>query len=326
MEISLFQSKKNIINLIIKDHVIRLVELKSKDPLTTKRTEERYLPTNILKDGKIVDTVKFKEILTDCVKKWGLKNKQVRFTVPDAYVVTRKISIPSTVLDDEIVGHLYLELGSSIHLPFDDPVFDVHVLSREEEKTEVILFASPEAVVMEYAEILEENKMVPIAADISPLCLYRLYYHFQLVEEGDNLLFVHFDLSSITLSIFQHDVPLFVRTVNIPQDLKMWEVSRTSSTIEWSGDIVQFNVFLEDFITEVQRVTNFFRYSLNQGDQEINKLVLFGDHPNLPLVESKLKERTNLTLTTVENDVKTQDQEVVDNRYYYGLGLALKEV
>ena len=326
MEISLFQTKKNIINLIIKDHVIRLVELKSTNPLTTKRTEERYLPPNILKDGKIVETVKFKDILTECVKKWGLKNKQVSFTVPDAYVVTRKISIPSTVLDDEIVGHLYLELGSSIHLPFDDPVFDVHVLSREEEKTEVILFASPEAVVMEYAEMLEENKMVPIAADISPLCLYRLYYHFQLVEEGDNLLFVHFDLSSITISIFQHDVPLFVRTVNIPQDLKMWEVSRTSSTIEWSGDIVQFNVFLEDFITEVQRVTNFFRYSLNQGDQEINKLVLFGDHPNLPLVESKLKERTNLTLTTVEKDVKTQDQEVVDNRYYYGLGLALKEV
>ncbi|WP_096153183.1 MULTISPECIES: type IV pilus biogenesis protein PilM [Bacillus] len=326
MEISLFQSNKNIINLIIKDHVIRLIELKSTAPLTVKRLEERFLPLNIIKDGKIVDATKLKQIINELVKKWGLKNKQIRFTVPDAYVITRKVSIPSTVLDDEIVGHLYLELGASIHLPFDDPVFDVHILSRDEEKTEVILFASPEDMVMEYASLLEENKMVPIAADISPLCLYRFYHHFGNVNEGDNLLFIQFDLSSITLSIFKDNVPLFVRTVNLTQETKVWEVTRTNSSIEWTGDIVQFNVFLEDFITEIQRVMNFFRYSLNQGDQEVNKLVLFGDHPNLPLVESKLTERINATISTVENEVKTQDQEVVDARYYYGLGLALKEV
>ena len=326
MKISLFQPKKNIINLIIKDHAIRLVELKSTSPLIVKRTEEKFIPANILKDGKIVDQEKFKTLINDCSKKWGLKNKHVRFTVPDAFVITRKLSIPSAVLDDEIIGHLYLELGSTIHLPFDDPVFDVHVINRGEEKTDIILFASPEAVVMEYANILENNKMIPDAADISPLCLYRLYHHFDNIEDGDNLLFVHFDISGITLSIFKNHVPLLVRTVNLTPDTKVWEVSRTNTRIEWSGDIVQFNVFLEDFVTEVQRVMNFFRYSLNQGEEDVNKLILFGDHPNLPLVESKLKDKVNVKVTKLEQQVMTQDQEVVGESYYYGLGLALKEV
>ena len=37
--------------------------------------------------------------------------------------------IPAEVMDDEINGYLYLELGKSLHLPFEDPVFDTAVLS-----------------------------------------------------------------------------------------------------------------------------------------------------------------------------------------------------
>ncbi|WP_404428858.1 type IV pilus biogenesis protein PilM [Sutcliffiella horikoshii] len=326
MEFSFLQPKQNnFINIIIRDHVIRMVELKSLDPLTVKRTNERFLPPNIVRDGKIVDENIFRLILEECVEDWGLKRKHVRFVVPDQYVVTRKLTIPSNIMDDEIIGHLYLELGSTIHLPFEDPVFDVHVLHRSE-KTELVLFASPEEVVTQMSNLLEESKLKPAAADVSALCLYRLYYEFGQRNEQDHLLVVHFDVSCITLSIFVNHVPVFMRTVAFPQDMKVWEVSVTNTQLEWAGDIVQFNVFLEDFIVEVERIMNFFRYSLNQGNEEINRVLLHGDHPNFPLILSKLREKISVKVDTFEQDVYTQDQETVDPKYYYSLGLALKEV
>ncbi|QFT90058.1 Competence protein A [Bacillus sp. THAF10] len=326
MEFSFLQPKQNnFINLIIRDHVIRMIELKSMNPLVIKRTNERFLPPNLVKDGKIVDEEVFRLILEECVEDWGLKRKHVRFVVPDQYVVTRKLTIPSNIMDDEIIGYLYLELGSTIHLPFEDPVFDVHVLNRSE-KTELVLFASPEEVVTTYSMMLEEFKMKPAAADVSPLCLYRLYYEFGQRNEHDHLLIIHFDVSCITLSIFMDHVPVFMRTVAFPQDMKVWEVSLGNTQMEWAGDIVQFNVYLEDFASEVEKIMNFFRYSLNQGNEEIQRILLHGDHPNLPLILAKLKERMTVQVDSFEQDVYTQDQEAIDSRYYYPLGLALKEV
>jgi type IV pilus assembly protein PilM len=71
---------------------------------------------------------------------------------------------------------------------------------------------------------------------------------------------------------------------------------------------------------------NFFRYSLNQGTDEVKRVLLYGDHPNSPLVLAKLRERITVPVDTYEQDVYTQDQEVVDPKYYFPLGLALKEV
>ncbi|MCA1318749.1 pilus assembly protein PilM [Bacillus tianshenii] len=326
MEFSFLQPKhNNFINITFRDHVIRMVELKSLNPLTVKRTRERFLPPNIVRDGKIVDENIFRLIFEECVEEWGLKRKHVRFVVPDQFVVTRKLSIPSNVMDDEIIGHLYLELGSTIHLPFEDPVFDVHVLQRSE-KTDLVLFASPEEMVTQVSSIFEENKMKPTVADVSSLCLYRLYYEFGQRNENDHLLIIHFDISCITLSIFMKHAPVFVRTIAIPSDIKTWEVSETNTRMEWAGDIIQFNVFLEDFIKEVERIMNFFRYSLNQGTDEVKRVLLHGDHPNFPLVLAKLRERITVPVDTYEQEVYTQDQEVVDPKFYFPLGLALKEV
>src|SRR5690606_19109049 len=111
-------------NIIIKDHVIRYVGIKDSNPLVVQRFRERYLPKGIVIEGKIQDRETLTLILEECVADWGIKNKEVRFIIPDSFVVIRKTAIPADVEEDEISGFLYLELGASIHLPFEDPVID----------------------------------------------------------------------------------------------------------------------------------------------------------------------------------------------------------
>ena len=115
--------------------------------------------------------------------------------------------IPAEVMDDEIHGYLYLELGKSLHLPFEDPVFDTVVLSEKEDKKEILLFAAPEAAVLEYSQLFSDVKLRPLEAEVSPLALYRLYEYLGQAQAGEDLLMVQFDLNTICICIFEQDIP-----------------------------------------------------------------------------------------------------------------------
>ena len=74
--------KKKIINMTIKDHVVRFVELKQTHPPVISRFGERYLPKGIIHDGRIQDLETFETILEECVDDWKIAKRDVRFIVP----------------------------------------------------------------------------------------------------------------------------------------------------------------------------------------------------------------------------------------------------
>ena len=171
--------KNRIVNIIITDCCIRFLELKQAKPPVAAKWGERLLPNGLISNGKIQDYETLAMILEECVDEWKIRNRKVRFLIPESLVIIRKVMIPAEIQDDEMKGYLYLELGTSIHLPFEEPVFDTVVLSEENDKKEILLFAAPEEEVMEYSQLFSDVKLQPIEAEISPLALYRLY-HFSV--------------------------------------------------------------------------------------------------------------------------------------------------
>ncbi|MFY4774716.1 type IV pilus biogenesis protein PilM [Metabacillus sp. RGM 3146] len=160
---------------MLTDYSIQFLELKSIDPLVVHRFGEHCLPAGIIENGKIINKEKLSMIMDESIQEWSLKRRYIRFMVPDAYVIIKKITIPADVKNDEIKGYLYLELGNNIHLPFEEPVFDYQIMSEGDGEREAILFAAPEPLVKEYAEFFETKKLKLSTADISPLCVFRLY-------------------------------------------------------------------------------------------------------------------------------------------------------
>jgi type IV pilus assembly protein PilM len=153
MSFSLFTLKNRIINLVLNDHSIRFVELKQTNPPMALRWNERFLPPGIISEGKITDIDSLANILEECIDEWKIGRRSIRFLVPDPFVIIRKISIPADIQEDELKGYLYLELGSSIHLPFEEPVFDYYSLAENGKTKDLLLFAAPEQQVMEYADL-----------------------------------------------------------------------------------------------------------------------------------------------------------------------------
>ncbi|MCM2531504.1 pilus assembly protein PilM [Neobacillus pocheonensis] len=159
----------------------------------------------------------------------GIGRRSIRFLVPVPLVIIRKISIPADIQDDELKGYLYLELGSSIHFPFEEPVFDYYSLAENGITKDLLLFAAPEQQVMEYADLLTSLKLIPVAADISPLALSRLYYQLDKARKDEVLFTVQFDLTGVNLCIFDESMPYVMRHFSLPFNIEHWDIKRDSS-------------------------------------------------------------------------------------------------
>jgi type IV pilus assembly protein PilM len=330
MVFSLFSPKNRMINIVLNDHSIRYVELKQTNPPIAQKWHERFLPPGIIRDGKITDFDSLANIMDECIDEWKIRKRSVRFLVPDSLVIIRKVSIPAEIQEDEIRGHLYLEFGSSIHLPFEDPVFDFFPLAENGNSKEILLFAAPEKYVMEYAELFTSLKLVPKAADISALALYRLYYHLDYASQQDHLLTLQFDLTSVNMCIFEESVPYVMRHFPIPFEIERWEINKDRAgmfDLKYIGDANELAYQFEDILKEMNKLMDFYRYSLNNGKKEVTKLLLIGDHPLLLAIFEEMKDRLDIPVVSISLDnIQKGKTGNIPTKFLLSLGLALKEV
>jgi type IV pilus assembly protein PilM len=308
-----FQSRHKVANLVIKDHVIRYVELKPHNPFSIQKWGERELPSGIIHDGKVVDHETLEMILEECVSEWKLKHRRVRFIVPDPVVVIRQISLPNDLEEDEIRGYLFMELGTTIHLPFEDPVFDYVILERTNEKLSILLFAAPEQIVMSYAQLLEDVKLRPIAADVSPLCVYRLFYTADQVKKDDHLLIVQIDGSAVNVSAFYEHKPVFMRQLLFESHNEQDDTSKK--------EVEELLRPFEDVYKEIERVMSFYRFSIRQGNEQITRMFVTGDHPYLSHIHETMQDRFEVPVERLSGEIGN----LIDTRYHLAWGLGLKE-
>ncbi|MBS4173706.1 pilus assembly protein PilM [Bacillus sp. FJAT-49736] len=313
-----WQREQKTLNLAFSDHVIRYVELKTRSPLVVQQYGERFLNSGVIKDGHILDKELLRLILEDIVEESGMRRKPVRFIVPDSLIAIRKQIIPSDIKEDELKGYLFLEIGTTIHLPFENPLFDVYPLPQEGEKREVLLVATEESVVESYKTILEEAKLKPKAADISPLSLYRLYHAVGRTNDKDHFMLLHFDQMLLTISIFHQHIPVFMRPVPIIKEEDVVEVKESS--VLSSNSSLQ----LEDLLKDVTQIMSFYQYNLQNGNHEVNRILVSGDHPSIETFRAMLADRLDIEIELLFG--KNASSTVIPNRFSIPLGLALKEV
>lgn len=326
MAFSVFSSRSKVINLVFNDQYIRYVELKQSNPPVPLRWGEKKLSPGMISDGKIVDFETLSMVIDECIHDWHINKREVRFIVPDSIVIIRKLSIPGDIAGDEINSYIYLELGSTIHLPFEQAVFDTVVMAKNEDKQEIILFAAPEKNVLEYSQLLSEAKLKPIAADISPLANYRLFSSASDGDKNMNAILVQFDTHLVSMTIFEGVFPLFLRHLSI--ELNDWlDPDAMTPQQDGMGLVDELNYQFEDVYKEISKLMDFYTFSFTQGKKTIDQIILNGDHPSLERILAEMGERFTIPVKPITyNGPVHTDMEEFPRSHYLGLGLGLKEV
>ena len=314
---SIFNRRKRPVSMTIEEDAVRVVRLKSVDPLVVDVAEEVPLPPNIIVEGKIVDPETLATILDGAVKQWGISRRTVQFLAPDQYVIIRKVPYPDDVLEDELKGHFFIEIGSTLYLPFDDPVFDVVPYIPNTETNEAIVIASKESVLDHYEDVLKDVKLDPITADITPLALYRLAYKQHALTGKEHVLLADLKEDKMTVSIFHAHYPLFMRPVEL----------ENAAVLSVVADIQEQRITPATIVMELEKLINFYRYNMWNGTASITHLLVNGEYADFDELLSLIRERLSIqAMPLVKEPMQLATGQEIPARFNRTIGLALKEV
>ncbi|HJF32816.1 MAG TPA: pilus assembly protein PilM [Sporosarcina psychrophila] len=319
MPMSIFTRRKRTESMTIEEDAVRFVRLKSVEPLVIDVAEEVILPPNVVVEGKIVDSGTLVTILDGAIEQWGISKRSVQFLAPDQYVIIRKVPYPDDVMTDELKGHFFIEIGSTLYLPFDDPVFDVVPYSPNTETNEAILIASKEDVLDSYEDVLKKVKLDPMKADITPLALYRLAFRQHSFTGKEHILLADLKHGKLTVSIFHEHYPLFMRPVDLENSTDLSVVRELNND---AGIVTPSTI-----VMEIEKLINFYRYNMWNGAASITHLVVNGEYSRMEELLSVIRERLALNAELlVKQPLELSTGEEIPARFNRTIGLALKEV
>lgn len=320
-----FGRSKRVANIVVDNYVVRIVENNGKDLSSITTLAEKMIPQGTIQNGRIVDELAFYELMKDIVQELKLKNKQARFYVPKEIVIMRDVELPADVKENEVKQYITMEIGHTIHFPFKHPIFDVYDVPQEnKESNKVTIVAAPEDELMKYTQIFSDVHLKPTAVGVHPIGVYRYFLHQQKELQKDKVYFLlELNLVSANISIFQDHLLEFLRFQSMNITREDWDASNERPLrYTFTGNQVQLDGEIEDLLNEMERLMNFYRFSMHQGDKAITDIILLGDFPFLKEVGEKL-ERFNLPVTIMDVE-QSFEQEGMSRSFIPALGLALK--
>ncbi|MFY3792779.1 type IV pilus biogenesis protein PilM [Ureibacillus sp. MALMAid1270] len=288
---------------------------------------EVELPKGIVKEASIQDEMELFNLFKANATKWGGKNQRARFFVPDPTILLKSFEHPSDVPSTKILEYVQMELGHTIHLPFQEPLIDVYDPTPGDRQA--MMFAAAPDEVHKMSNLLLDIDFDPEAADIRALCNLRFLDHIKLLQNDKTYLIANWLINELSICIYSKGNVEFIRYQPIDTDLSTWRANSTSEgnvDFSFAGNMEEYRMTLSDHILEMDRIMNFFRFSLNKGEKSVDEIIVMGDNPFLVQIQSFLQENLALPIQIIDDELVHQHFPNFKAKHASLLGLALKVV
>lgn len=319
---NLKRKKKSRIVLEINDYVVRVIIVPAKGK-SAWQGYEVALPEKIIENASIIDEMALFSFLQETFKKWGIKREAVYFLVPDTSVLLRTFKHPNDIKSSELKGYIEMELGQSIHLPFDEPLIDIYDPITDD--GEAILFAAPSEEVYKISGILQDIHLTPEVADVRALSNIRYLEATKQLQEETTYLIANWSINELSIAIYSYENIEFLRYQSIDTNRTSWSHQfNNDSVIYECNDEEQYQVLITDQVLEIDRMMNFFKFSLHKGEREVDQLIVLGDNPKLVSIAEFLKENLSVQVKLIDEHTIQKDFPNFNANFTTLLGLALK--
>lgn len=214
MAISLGRKKLSILGLDISTTAVKLLELsKSGDRYRVESYAVEPLPPNSVIEKNISDVEGVGEAIKRAVKRSGTRSKFAAAAVAGSAVITKVISMPGSLSDDEMEGQIQMEADQYIPYPLEEVNLDFEVIGPSEEdpeRVDVLLAASRSENVDVRVEALE---IAGLTAKVIDVEAYAMENAFTLIKE-------QMPDHGLDKTIAVIDIGATMTTLNVLHDLK----------------------------------------------------------------------------------------------------------
>jgi len=176
----LFKKKRpSLIGIDISSSAVKLLELgKNGSHYRVDRYAVEPLPQNAMMENAITDVEQVGRCVDRAMKRSGTKTREVAVAVSASHVITKTITVPSGLKEQELEQQLETEADHYIPYPLEEVNLDFEVVGPSESNAnedEVILAACRKEIVDDYIAVVERSGLQPIIIDVDAFAMENAY-------------------------------------------------------------------------------------------------------------------------------------------------------
>lgn len=321
----MFRKKKNrSVSIELTDFLIRAL-ICAEDDVAEAIVYEYALPPGIVVDETVEDELAFFDLLKELVKDWKIAKLDLRFFAQDHAVMMRAFDHPTELETEALKGYVEMELGRTIHLPFENPLIDIY--DHAPGDGVATIFAVPSEEPMKLIQLYEDVRLHPIALDVRALSNLRFLESASFFSSEKTYLVADWSVSAVTITIYSDGNVDFLRYQAAEQLARNWRYSTDASgknEFTYDGDLENYLLTLSEQVFEIERILNFYRFSLHKGEKAVDEIVLLGDHPEIVTITEQLRAAIEMPVEVIDDRYVQQFYPKLEAKHVALIGLALK--
>ncbi len=286
------------------DHHIRICETKKTRSGTAKllRCASRALPEGCISDGKVLSWEGIESTIKDMMSTGKFGTRRLHFAIPSQMAMVRNLKLPD-IGYSELRKLVQFEMNHNFRVAFEDPYFDFVKLPKpasppssgegeqEAELCELMVVAAPEGLLRQYRAVFEKAGLRPASFEIKPFSVLRLI-EASGTTVGDVQMVVHVGEQHSELSILAEGRLELTRQVEVSFQSIVAQSAKSDN--EWlqsySSPETTFRNAVQDLAGEMERLLNFYQYTLNNGSKTFLNVLLSGELARMENVRAGLEE------------------------------------
>jgi type IV pilus assembly protein PilM len=322
---NLFKAKAPpLIGVDISSSSVKMVELadSGKGRLRLERYAIEPLPKDAVVDGNIMNLEAVGDSVRRGWKRMGTRIKNLAMALPSAQVITKKITVPAGLREDELEIQVETEANQYIPFALEEVNLDFQVLGaapNNVEDVEVMIAASRKEKVEDRVAVAEFGGLKAVVMDIDSFAAQTAFelMETQLPEGGRDQVIALVDIgaSMMNINVLRNNQSVYMREQPFGGNQLTQEIMRHYNLSPDEAEAAKRNgglpdtyeaevltPFMDTLALEVTRALQFF-YTSTQYNQ-VNYIFLSGGCATIPGLDQVVARRTEVS-TMVANPFAT---------------------
>ncbi len=309
-----------LIGVDISSSSVKMVELadSGKGRVRLERYAIEPLPKDAVVDGNIMNLEAVGDSVRRGWKRMGTRIKNLAMALPSAQVITKRISVPAGLREDELEIQVETEANQYIPFALEEVNLDFQVLGpapNSPEDVEVMIAASRKEKVEDRVAVAEFGGLKAVVMDIDSFAAQTAFelMETQLPDGGREQLIALVDIgaSMMNINVLRNDQSVYMREQpfggnQLTQEIQRHynlsaeeaEAAKRNGGLPETYDAEVLQPFMDTLALEVTRALQFF-YTSTQYNQ-VNHIFLSGGCGTIPGLDDVVAKRAEVN-TIVAN-------------------------
>lgn len=320
------------------------------------RIAVKHLPYDSIIDGTIVDEAVVSNRLKELVQELKCGGDKIITTIPNNNLIIRNMELPEMEDDNRLAEAIKWESEDHLPFPVESAVEDFKILSREENKIQVLLVATKRDVIDNVMNVFERISLIPSVINIQPMALLSLADYQDLIDDtvaiidigasgtrvviGDRrniYLSRNIDIggSEFTRIIMEEDKLNFNEAENVKKNNGLPEEDEMGENFELAisqiattglGESHSLLVLARNLADQIERSLDYYNVKYRK---KVDKIFISGGGTKLKRLKKIIEERIGRDLFSLDPFINIGHKKGFDLRteeFAVAIGLGVSEV